>query len=200
MLIRDFDRPWPHSVITSVFTQEDYLTILNYSYKVLPDIDISRFHSNGFINKGCSSKMAEELRKEEPDVTRICETIFARALKHIGMRYHPDHFQIQWDLMPPDYTYGIHTDTNAKTASMIVYLGEVGRGTVLHERKDSEPAKEIPFVTNSALLFKRSGQSFHSIDMRGITSLRRTLNMIYVNDDINLYHYTEVDKSPLGKL
>ena len=183
----DSRSPWPHTVVEEVFSKNQYLTVVDLSRRLLPAWDytdsdklkrMTCFDVNGRRANGATNDHDVVVG---PLLTSTIENVFARALRHIGVCPIPEHMMFQLDVMTPGYIYRMHNDVELKQASMIVYLGEVGRGTVLHDTKPPHrPVVEVPYRPNTAALFKRFDQSYHSINQEGITGLRYSLNMVHL--------------------
>jgi len=79
-----------------------------------------------------------------------------------------------------------HTDLGVKTFTMLIYLrpaeGQETLGTDLY-KGPGDWAKRIPFTANSAVVFVPAGSTWHGMERREISGVRKSVIMNYVTDD-----------------
>lgn len=185
----DYESPWSHTIVENVFSINNYRLMTGVARQLLPvwdytgDPSVKRMISFDVNGKSCDVRPDEQLG---PLLVASIENIFSRALEHIGITPLRDNMMFQFDVMAPGYLYRMHPDISLKQASMIIYLGDVGRGTILHNtERPYQPIVEVPYRPNTAVLFERHDSTLHSIDQRGISGLRYSLNMVHLLEHVD---------------
>lgn len=182
MIFEHHNSPWSHLTIRNIFSLTEYDKIYRFARTTARYNSAVPVNNQGMnIAKRSIQSNFVDLYDASPVVAEICSGVFMETLLELGVKSpRREQMTFMWDQCPPDYMYPVHPDATIKACSMIVYLGEEGRGTILHETMEGPPVKEIDFQPNTALAFRRTDTSWHSMDMRGCTSDRWSLNMVYL--------------------
>lgn len=179
MIVRRRTYPWEHLILEEVFKEDDYQKMLDFHYGYLPLDDLGNYRDAD--NKWIRIFDTRDLKKTEPEITQIVRGLFYGLCDKIGLkdlREDPDYIlKIQLDACTDDYEYPIHTDTENKFASLLVYIGDNGVGTLLHENETDPAVVEAPYKDNCGLFFKRGENTWHSYNCEG-NQIRRTFNIV----------------------
>jgi hypothetical protein len=170
-------QPWPHIVVTQVFTDEVYDAILaNLPAKY--DMETFNAHRSFYwlIKNGSPlndvALFWQVMRAELFD--NLCACLEAK----FGLRGGSIGAELIHDV--PGYSIGPHTDTTDKAITGLFYLPDtakyVDQGTILyqcdspdphgrgHRLSDAfRPVAVVPYAPNTALFFPRTDMSFHGV-------------------------------------
>ena len=170
-------QPWPHIVVTKIFTDDVYDVILA-SLPKKHDMETFNAHRSFYwlVKDGEPVNGVDlfwqMLRAELFDNLAAClEAKFGIYGRSIGAELIHD---------VPGYSIGPHTDTTDKAITGLFYLPDTGKyvdqGTVLYQcdtpdprgkghkfSDEYKPVTVVPYAPNTALFFPRTDMSFHGV-------------------------------------
>jgi len=104
-----------------------------------------------------------------------------------------DHVEIAYMNCGAKYSYHVHTDSDKKVLSNILYLSDNGGedGTRLYSEKEGEVKKESTWKPNRLLSFKRGDDTWHDYHSENGNRTTIAINFIIAPDDARLRPYRE---------
>ena len=158
-----FDSPWPYLCLENALPDDAYHELLQKRDKArLCCSEVRAMRTSDF--EAGKRRWRDELPQSE--LVRIFKSyrLGQALIEKLGFHGSPI---VRLACDEPGYSLGVHSDLDVKAGTFQLYLTEQeveGYGTVLHHPETKEKAIQLPFRPNTALVFRRSDTSFHSVD------------------------------------
>ncbi len=166
------DIPWKHYLLSNCLTTEDFNIVSDYSLTLKAKKDSNLFFIESYKDIPNRLHVPNRIKNILNDLGKRC----AELLK-ISKPY-----EIYSGIMilKPDYRYNlIHTDSEWKTATLVLGLSDTGTGTSLYETDGQTFNYTTPYIKNGGMIFERNNETYHDYDSVGCKELRRTA-MIWI--------------------
>jgi hypothetical protein len=85
-----------------------------------------------------------------------------------------------------NYKYKIHRDSAEKILSVVIYISNVGRGTIMYDDHEGKNPREIPWEKNRAFAFCPSDDTWHSYEADGVNQRRSVVINVCQTKDGNV--------------
>jgi hypothetical protein len=153
--------PWPHIII------DNFLD--NYEWHIN---QVTIWRSMNIANK-----IAKVPLKDLSSVPLIDQYLNLLPHRPYENFKHDWHYSVQYK----GFKYPIHQENSKKILSVVIYIGENGRGTDLYN-PDKTHWGEVEWKPNRAFIFSgKEGVTWHSYEV-GDNPIRTTLNGFLIND------------------
>lgn len=165
MRIEQITVPWSYWIIDDFLPEEDYQELVSWFDKQPAMTYMERQHSDYFEHR------------YPPEIEEMLIASFIEAISYINF-VSKAKIRIQLDKMLPNESgVGPHCDSLSKKLSLVLYVGEPNKGTIIHESKHSEGSM-IEWKENRAFMFiVQQGVTWHSFHNRDTTTPRCTALM-----------------------
>lgn len=191
---------WKHVIIDDFLSKEHFDYINNaFESKVMTLVDESRLeiHSE---DESVSHKITKELVREMYDayIPRLLEVLKELSPEKVEQY---NHARINFVVVPKDYMFPMHTDSENKLLSVVVYLKpEKNAGTILYENKDGANPIRVKWKQNRAFIFSRTNETWHAFHGDGINP-RYTLviSLTHKKEFSGIKKMTEENKKEIAK-
>ena len=159
--------PWKHYLLNNCLTTNDFDFVSNYSLTLKAKKESNLYFIESYKDSPNRQYVPKKIKNILHDLGKRCAELLEI----------PKPYEIFSGIMilKPDYRYNvIHTDSEWKTATLVLGLSDTGTGTSLYETDGQEFNYTTPYVKNGGMLFKRNNESYHDYDSVGCKELRRT--------------------------
>lgn len=181
-----FDEPYPHWILSDIFPEDVVTSLLALPFEpqrleVSGTREVNNASRRYFDNRNMRSfDVMEAVARtfQSRSTVNAIEEKFGASLSQTYLR-------LEYAMDTDGFWLEPHTDIGPKRFTMLTYISRergVHYGTDVYYDKDRH-CRSIPYTSNTALVFVPSPRTWHGVEKRLITGVRRSVIVNYVTGD-----------------
>jgi hypothetical protein len=181
-----FQEPYPHWILSHVFDAGVLAALLELPFAAHA-LEVSGTRD---VNNHIRQYFDEESARKYPVLRAVADAFQSREVvdaieRTFGTSLAQTYLRIEYAQDTDGFWLEPHTDIGPKKFTMLTYVSpdqESSCGTDVYYSK-TRHCKTVPYVSNTALIFVPSSETWHGFEQRALTGVRKSVIINYVTGD-----------------